>query len=157
MISSFPYPVHPINEAAKLIHEGEDPWFALGCFLHDWWCHTSSERQEFISEPPPPAETPEDRQRAAFCAATVEELCKRAAVASPAWTNQPEYFLAAPWFHSPLDSQRAWLLSNSPELYRRRNIFVSDNVLDNKYEMKNIFTARPAWEIWSDEELEKYK
>lgn len=157
MATSFPYPVHPIAEAAKLIYEGEEPWFALGCFLHDWWCHTNSERQDFISEPPPPAATPEGRQWAAFCAATVEELCRRTSLTSPAWTNQQDYFLAEPWFHYPQPSQRAWLLSTTPEPYKRRNIFVGGSVLDNKYELKEIFVARPAWEIWSDEELEKYK
>jgi hypothetical protein len=155
--SSFPYPIHPIAEAAKLIYEGDDPWFALGCFLHDWWCHTNSERSAFIAEPPPPALTQEEKQWAAFCAATVEELCQRSFQISPAWTNKQEYFLADPWFYYPQPSQREWLLSTTPEPYKRRNIFVGDNVLDNKYELKKIFGARPAWEIWSDEELEKYK
>lgn len=154
---TFPYFGHTIADAVREIYRGEDPWVAIGCFLNDWWCPDDNERASLISEPPPPAETPEGKQWAAFCAATVEELCKRAAVVSPEWTNQPEYFLTEPWFHSPLDSQRAWLLASTPEPYRRRNIFVSDNVLDNKYELKNIFVARPAWEIWSDEELEKYK
>jgi hypothetical protein len=94
---------------------------------------------------------------AAFCAATVEELCKRVSLSSPAWVNQRDYVLAEPWFYDSQPSLREWLLSTTPEPYKRRNIFVGDNVLDNKYELKNIFPVRPAWEIWSDEELEKYK
>lgn len=36
---------------------------------------------------------------------------------------------------------------STPEPYKRRNIFGGGSVLDNKYELKNIFVARPAWEI----------
>jgi hypothetical protein len=157
MTSPFPYPVHPIADAAKQIYQGEDPWFALGCFLHDWWCHTDNERMEFIAEPLPPASTPEEKKWEAFWAAIVEELCVRASLVSPAWTNQQNYVLTNPWFYYPQPSQREWLLSTTPEPFKRRNIFVGGNVLDNKYELKNLFEARPKWEIWSDEELQKYQ
>ncbi len=29
-------------------------------------------------------------------------------------------------------------------------------VLDNKYELKNQFKVRPAWEIWTVEELQRF-
>lgn len=159
MAFSFPYPVHPIASAAQQIYQGEDPWFALGCFLHDWWCHTDNERLELVAEPPPPATTSEEQKWAAFCAATVEELCRRTSLTSPAWTSQQDYVLADPWFYDPQPSpsQREWLLSATPEPFKRRNIFVGGNVLDNKYELKKMFPARPKWEIWSDEELRKYQ
>ncbi len=32
-------PIHTIADAAAQIAQGEDPWFALGNFLHDWWCY----------------------------------------------------------------------------------------------------------------------
>jgi hypothetical protein len=35
MISPLPYPIHPVADAATQIDQGEDPWYALGCFLHD--------------------------------------------------------------------------------------------------------------------------
>src|SRR6266700_1686372 len=33
MTSPLPYPIHSIAEAATHMYQGEDPWFALGCFL----------------------------------------------------------------------------------------------------------------------------
>ncbi len=159
MIYSFPYFGHLITDAANEIYQGEDPWVALGCFLNDWWCPEGNERLDLIAEPPAPATTPEGKQWAAFCAAIVEELCVRASLACPAWTNQQDYFLADPWFYYPQPSQREWLLSTTPEPFKRRNIFVGGNVLDNKYELKDLFGfgSKPKWTIWSDEELEKYQ
>ncbi len=128
-----PYHIHTIADVAASIYQGEDPWFALGSFLHDWWNHTEDVRRNLIDEPPAPATTPEERRWAAFCAATVEELCARMSLACPAWTNQQNYFLEQPWFYYPQQSQRDWLLSTTPEPFKRRNIFVGGNVLDNKY------------------------
>ena len=153
MASAPPYPIHPIADVAAQISQGEDPWFALGCFLHDWWCHTEEVRRDLIAEPPAPALTLEARRWAAFCAATVEELCSRTAFAYQAWINQHDYFLEQPWFYHPQLSQRDWLLSTTPEPFKRRNIFVGGSVLDNKYELQHLFGSKPKWAMWSDEEL----
>jgi hypothetical protein len=83
MAMSLPYSVHTIAGVIAQIDQGEDPWFALGCFLHDWWCYAADYRQELIAEPLPPATTPEGRHWVAFCAATAEELCLRASLPSP--------------------------------------------------------------------------
>jgi hypothetical protein len=154
MTSTLPYPLHTLAGAARQISQGEDPWYALGCFLHDWWCHTDEVRRDLIAEPPAPATTPEGRCWAAFCAATVEELCARASLACPAWTDQPDYFLEQPWFYYPQLSQRDWLLSTTPTSFKRRNIFVGGSVLDNKYELHRLSGSKPKWAIWSDQELE---
>jgi hypothetical protein len=154
MTSALPYPLHTLTGAAAQIYQGEDPWYALGCFLHDWWCHTDDVRRELIAEPPAPATTPEERRWAAFCAATVEELCARTSLACPAWINQSDYFLEQPWFYYPQLSQRDWLLSTTPASFQRRNIFVGGSVLDNKYELHHLSGSRPKWAMWSDQELE---
>ena len=93
--------LHSIVEVVTQIYHGEDPWFALGCFLHDWWCYGIDSRQDLIAEPPTRATTSEEKRWAAFCAATVEELCVRISFPCPAWTNQPDYFLEQPWFYYP--------------------------------------------------------
>ena len=152
---SFPYPIHTIADTAKSIYQGEDPWFALSSFLHDWWNHTEDIRRNLIAEAPAPATTPEERRWAAFCAATVEELCARTSLACPVWTNQPDYFLEQPWFYYSQPSQRDWLLSTTPEPFKRRNIFVGGSVLDNKYELQHLFSTKPKWAMWSDQELRK--
>ena len=154
MISPLPYPIHSVADAAAQIYQGEDPWYALGCFLHDWWCYAIDYRQDLIAEPPATASTPEGRRWVAFCAATVEELCSRTSFPCPAWINQHDYFLEQPWYYDSQLSQREWLLSTTPEPFKRRNIFVGGSVLDNKYELKHIFGSKPRWTIWSDQELE---
>ena len=46
MATPLPYPIHSIADVAARIDQGEDPWFALGCFLHDWWYYAVDHRQE---------------------------------------------------------------------------------------------------------------
>jgi len=143
MTSPLPYPIHSIAETATQIYQGEDPWFALGCFLHDWWCYGVDYRQDLIAEPPTIVATPEGRRWAAFCAATVEELCSRISFPCPAWTNQQDYFLEQPWFYYPQLSQRDWLLSTTPEPFKCRNIFVGGSVLDNNTNFNTCLAPNP--------------
>src|SRR6266568_8992293 len=94
-----PYNIRPIAEAAEFIYEGQEPWLALGNFLEYWWTSPANVRQELIEEPPPPAPTLEGQRWAAFCAATVEEVCKRTSFLCPDWVNRPEFFLTSPWYY----------------------------------------------------------
>lgn len=156
MTSPLPaYPIHTIAGAATHITQGEDPWFALGSFFHDWWCYAVDNRADLIAEPPARGVTLEEKRWAAFCAATVEELCSRTSFPCPMWTSSPDYVLEQPWFFDPQPSQRNWLLSTTPESFRRHNVFVGGGILDNKYELRQQFGAKPKWTIWSDEELER--
>src|SRR5437764_3002491 len=129
MISQLPYQIHSVAEAATQIYQGENPWYALGRFLHDWWCYAVDHRQDLIAEPPAIGSTLEGKRWAAFCAATVEELCARTSFPCPSWTNRPDYFLAQPWFYYPQLSQRDWLLATTPEPFKRHNVFVGGSVL----------------------------
>ncbi len=155
MASSFPYVHHSLADAFASIVQGEDPWFALGCFLHDWWCYAVDARADLIAEPPAFGTTLKEKRWAAFCAATVEELCLRTGFPCPAWTNQPDYVLDKPWFFDSKPSQRNWLLSTTPKPFQRRNVFVGGGVLDNKYELRQIYGSKPKWTVWSDEELQR--
>jgi hypothetical protein len=154
MVSPLSYPIHPIANVATQIYQGEDPWFALGCFLHDWWSNAVDYRQDLIAEPLSPIATRAGNRWAAFCAAVVEELCARTGFPCPAWTERPEYFLEQPWYYYSQASQREWLLSTTPEPFKRRNIFVGGSVLDNKYELQHLYGSKPRWTIWSDQELQ---
>lgn len=149
------YTHHSIAEAFALIAQGEDPWFALGCFLHDWWCYAVDVREDLITEPPEVGETLEEKRWGAFCAATVEELCKRTGVPCPSWTSKPEYTLELPWWYFPQTSQREWLRTTTLEPFRRHNVFAGGNVLDNKYELSQKSDSKPRWTVWSDEELQR--
>lgn len=155
MATPLPYPIHTITDAVASIDQGEDPWFAFGSFLHDWWLYAVDRRQDLISIPPAPTITAEGKCWAAFFAATVEELCTRTSFPCPAWTHQPAYTLEYPWFHSPKLSQHDWLRSTTPEPFKKRNIFVGSSILDNKYELQQTSHPKPRWSIWSDQEIQK--
>jgi hypothetical protein len=58
--------IHPIHDAVVSIDQGEDPWFELGCFLHDWWRYAIDRRQDLINTPPAPTTTAEGKRWAAF-------------------------------------------------------------------------------------------
>ncbi len=103
-----------------------------------------------------PATKAEGAYWTAFCAATVEELCLRTAFPAPDWLSQNTYALETPWFLSSPASQQEILLSTTPEAFRSRNVFVSGNALDNKYELHYTFGSKPRWSIWSDQELQKF-
>ncbi len=154
MTSPLPYPIHTIADAATQIAQGEEPWFVLGNFLHDWWCYAIDARADLITEPPIPGTTFEEKRWAAFCAATVEELRARTGFPCPTWTSKRDYVLEHPWFYYPQPSQREWLLSTTPESFKRHNVFVGRSVLDNKYELRQ-FESKPRWTVLSDEFLQK--
>jgi hypothetical protein len=65
----------------------------------------------------------------AYIAALAEELCVRNHLKIPAWVEDKKLFLKEPFFVEDLESLKAFLLVESPVSFRRRNIFVSENVL----------------------------
>jgi hypothetical protein len=154
MAIPLPYATHSITEVVAQIDQGENPWVCLSNFLHDWWCYAIDNRWNLIRQPPSQPHTDEGKRWAAFCAATVEELCKRISLPAPGWVNRPEYILETPWFYLAPMSQEDPFHSPTPEPFRRRNIFVGESVLDNKYALQQFFGPKPRWEMWSDEELQ---
>ncbi|MDQ2904189.1 MAG: hypothetical protein M3Y81_11615 [Chloroflexota bacterium] len=155
MSSSLPYERYPIKGAAAQIYQGEDPWYALGCFEHDWWGHAPEHRVELIAEPPPPAHTPEEQRWAAFCAAVVEELCERTNVLPPSWTVAPQYVLEEPWFYEQEDEPRAQVIAANLASFTRHNVFVSPTVLDNKYEFAQMYWKPGYLPLWTEEEMQR--
>ncbi|GCE46295.1 hypothetical protein EI42_03100 [Thermosporothrix hazakensis] len=145
MKALLPYPIHPVSQIPELIVQGEDPWYAVKCFLHDWWCFAVTHRQELIQTPPPVGQTLTQQRWAAFCAAMVEELCNRVAFPHPSWIFQPEYILSRRWVINPYTS------AGTLEPFTRRNIIISKTVLDNKYE----YAAGHQKRLWTAEEMEQ--
>ncbi|EFH79657.1 hypothetical protein [Ktedonobacter racemifer] len=140
MLSSpLPYTIHPIVDVIHAIDQGQDPWASFNAFYHDWWGHAVAYRQELIAEPPATPTTEEGKRWAAFAAATVEELCNRHDIPCPEWTQQPFYFLAEPWYIWPQPSLHEELQKSTLAPYKRRNVYAGGNVLDNKYELKELF------------------
>jgi hypothetical protein len=83
--------------------------------------------------------SPEQFQWAVFCAASVEHLCKKYEIPSPAWALQPLYILEQPWYYdinADLPEVQEDLRQTTPEEFSRRNIFCGNRVFNNKYEYK---------------------
>ena len=70
-----------------------------------------------------------DKKYAAYIAAMVEELCFTNNIDIPDWVFDKKYSLKEPFFVGGLESIKAFLIVESPLPFRRRNIFVSENVL----------------------------
>ena len=60
------------------ICEGEREWTALGNFLNSWFAYAKDRRSELVAEPlsPIPLEDEHALHWAAYCAASVEHLCR---------------------------------------------------------------------------------
>ncbi|HEY7833333.1 MAG TPA: hypothetical protein VIG30_07175 [Ktedonobacterales bacterium] len=115
----------------RIISDPEHPWLALGDFLDDWRFTTVADRPELVSEPIALVEDNLEVLRwGAFCAATVEWLCRQDGLPFPSWTSQPKFVLSDPWFLYPGDLLRAWQLATTPVPFKMRNIFGGDQMLD---------------------------
>ncbi len=160
-------PIETVAWAYNDICAGEDPWTALGNFTNAWYGYAKSIRAALVSEPlvRPEQETEYTRRWGAFCAASVEFLCDHYQVPCPAWVRDPYYTLETPWWrtrqvHDP--SMRAYLVKITPPPFARRNIFCSNRLFQNKYEMyewtqearaKGITDPGEIWNYARDKEI----
>lgn len=118
---------------------GEDPWYSLGIFMHQFFGYYSHRRAELVAEPLdfPEDPTHEQMQWAVFCAASVEHLCRKYGLECPAWSLDERYMLPAPWFYgigADRPQVQEKLRTRTSEEFTRRNIFCGDRVFSNKYE-----------------------
>lgn len=70
-----------------------------------------------------------NKKISAYIAAMVEELCFSNNLKTPEWVFNNKYQLKTPFFIGGLETIKAFLIVESPSSFRRRNIFVSENVL----------------------------
>jgi hypothetical protein len=148
-----PYSIHPIASVlAQIAHDGADPWVAIGNFLHDWWCYGKEHRHDLIAEPPSLPDIHLQPQWAAFCAASVEEVCRRTSFPCPDWVDDPIFVLAEPWrLPSAPDEDN----DSGLPAFQRRNILVGSNVLDNKYELQERYPhVTHRYLSWTDQEIQ---
>ncbi len=145
----------------KQICTGEDPWTALGNFTNAWYNYAKHIRTDLVSESliKPEQETEYTRQWAAFCAASVEFLSDRYNIPCPAWVHDPHYTLETPWWrtrqaHNP--AIREHLLKITPVPFARRNIFCSNRLFQNKYEMYEWIQEAIAKGITNPDEIHSY-
>jgi hypothetical protein len=123
----------------QAICQGESPWIALGNFMNEWYDYAKERRAQLITDPLTLPEEPgiDALRWAAFCAASVEWLCRRYGVPCPSWVYNPAYSLPEPWFDSPGAHKprvRERLLQQTPEPFARRNVYCGNRIFANKYE-----------------------
>lgn len=130
-------------EAYTEICQGERPWTALGNFMNDWFGCARDQREQLVADPLliPEVLTEENHRWAVFIAASVEWLCQKYTVPCPAWIYNPVYTLQKIWWyadglHKP--QVRARLLEETPEPFRKRNIYCGDRMYNNKYEADDL-------------------
>lgn len=131
-------PVDTISVAFRRICEGQQPWVALGDFLNYWFAYAKDRRSDLVAEPLSAFPEGEYYLRwAAFCAASVEHLCHKYNVSCPAWVDDPKYVLPEPWYYHSQEDQREWLVSTTPEEFKKRNIYSgsSESMFANKWEL----------------------
>jgi hypothetical protein len=61
----------------------------------------------------------------AYLAAQVDFLCRRSRLPPPRWTRDPRFQLEDPWFAVPGRELRSYLLLETPEEFRNRNLFTT--------------------------------
>lgn len=118
---------------------GEEPWLPLGNFMHQFFGYYKHRRNELVKNPIDMPEQPnqEQRQWAAFCAASVEYLCAKYELPCPDWVHDPRYSLDHPWYYdigADLPEVQEELRQTTPEEFTKRNVFCGDRTYRNKYE-----------------------
>jgi hypothetical protein len=114
-----------INKISRLIKKGCNPAMLIGNYLDEFKNESDLERISSFSDEPVNC----IREKAAYLAALVEQLCLAHNLEIPSWVNKKKYFLKYPLFYSKFQNLKATLIQESPVAFRRRNIFVSKNVL----------------------------
>jgi hypothetical protein len=132
------------------ICQGEEPWVALGDFMNDWFDYAQNRRVALVAEAIVLPESFSDElwRWAVFCVAAVDYLCARYDLHCPSWVYNPAYTLATPWFDalSPEKPQvRARLIQQTPEQFKKRNIYCGNRVFNNKYELVEQYHHLPIF------------
>src|SRR5579859_395922 len=160
-------PLETMRWAYQQTWAGEDPWTGLGSFSHAWYGYLKDRRAELVREPleKPENETEYTHRWAAFCAASVEFLCERYNVPCPDWVHDPYYTLETPWWHTRRADDPSIcedLVKITPAPFARRNIFCTNRLFQNKYEMyewtqearaKGLTGPGEAWRYARDKEI----
>lgn len=154
-------PPETIKWAYQEICAGADPWTGLGRFSHAWYGYAKHMRFDLIKEPlhRPEYETEQTRRWGAFCAASVEFLCERYNISCPDWVYDSYYVLEAPWWHIMRADDAAIREQTrriTPAPFARRNIFCSNRLFQNKYEMYEWIQEAIAQGMTDSNEIHRY-
>lgn len=166
--SLLPAVIHTMTLAYRQICAGEDPWTALGNFTNAWYGYAKHMRTDLVKVPlvKPEQDTEHTRRWGAFCAASIEFLCERYHVSCPDWVYDPCYILETPWWYAERFGgapMREHIQKTTPAPFIRRNIFCSNRLFQNKYELfewmqearaKGMTDSRDIWRYMHQKEEE---
>ncbi|GHO83762.1 hypothetical protein [Dictyobacter formicarum] len=140
MVLTFTDELHTIKNIYQGITQGDDPRYAVGTFLNDFFDYHAEARQALIADPIVVEEhpQPEHWRWALFCVASIEYLCQQYVLDCPTWVHAPMYatLLSDPWFfvptalHNPAVRER--YERETPAPFTRRNIFCGSRILMHK-------------------------
>jgi hypothetical protein len=127
------------KRAFSQIVAGEEPWIALGNFMHQFFGAYRDYRAELLREEieVPDELSVEQWRWAVYIAASVEYLGQRYGLEIPAWAMAEHYRLAEPWYDdlcADLAEVQQELREETPEEFARRNVFCGADPWANKYE-----------------------
>jgi hypothetical protein len=105
----------------------DDIKYTLADFIDEFNRSDPGKKQKMVEKFPFTGIT--DIKYTAYIAAMVEELCFQNKMDIPEWVWNKQFQLKEPFFVGGLESLKAFLIAESPLPFRRRNIFVSSNVL----------------------------
>src|SRR6266496_3776411 len=95
----------------------------------------------------------------AFCAASVEYLCGLHHQPCPEWVHDSFYILDTPWWYTQRADDptiREHTRRTTPPPFARRNIFCSNRLYQNKYEMYEWIQEAIAKGITDVHEIQRY-
>ncbi len=118
-------------------------------------------RSDLVKEPliRPEQETENTQRWGAFCAASVEYLCCLYHQSCPEWVHNPSYMLDTPWWYTQRADDpmiRENLRRMTPPPFARRNIFCSNRLYQNKYEMYDWIQEAIVKGITDVHEIQRY-
>lgn len=99
-------------------------------FLDEFYVGDAAKRSHAIAQSPMRIAPVHD----AYLGAVAEHLAMKYGLPVPEWVDEPYRFLTKPFFAGGLENLKAILLVESPQSFRRRQIFVSANALSRPRE-----------------------
>lgn len=152
--------VQTMARAYQQICAGGEPWIALGNFRNAWYDDAKDDRLSLVKDPilEPEFPTSHTRRWGAFCAASVEFLCRCYSVPCPEWVHHPHYILTTPWWpeHARNLATRVQLMQSTPVPFVQRHIFCGNRLYQNKYEMSAWAQEARARGITNPGEIFRY-
>lgn len=119
-----------VKELAEYMASGRsNSRIYFGHFLDEFYRVDNESRQMMVNDEPDIKENI-TKKKLAFIAATVEQLCRDYKLEIPDWVDKHIYFLQDPYFDlNAKGDLRLLLMIESPQVFKRRNIFTTRNAL----------------------------